>query len=207
MDWQRTFAFAVLAALVVALAVRTVLRNQDWINNLALYSAGVRAAPGSAKMHANLGSQYMDYGQAGLARAEFQDALRIYPDYPDALASYGLLESWMGNNEAAGRMMESALNMSRRDNPNYDFMIVNMAALLIQTGKMDGALELLNREIAESPKYARAWSNRAVIRYKRGETASAAADVDVALRLDPSNTQAQNLVRLLGASAPSATPR
>jgi len=44
-----------------------------------------------------------------------------------------------------------------------------------------------------------------VIRYKRGETASAAADVDVALRLDPSNTQAQNLVRLLGASAPSAS--
>jgi tetratricopeptide (TPR) repeat protein len=206
-DWQRTFAFAVLAALVGALAVRTVVRNQDWINNLALYSAGVRAAPGSAKMHANLGSQYMDYGQVGLARAEFQAALRIYPDYPDALASYGLLESWMGNNEAAGRMMESALNMSRRDNPNYDFMIVNMAALLIQTGKMDGALELLNREIAESPKYARAWSNRAVIRYKRGETASAAADVDVALRLDPSNTQAQNLVRLLGASAPSASPQ
>ena len=206
-DWQRTFAFAVLAALVGALAVRTVVRNQDWINNLALYSAGVRAAPGSAKMHANLGSQYMDYGQVGLARAEFQAALRIYPDYPDALASYGLLESWMGNNEAAGRMMESALNMSRRDNPNYDFMIVNMAALLVQTGKMDGALELLNREIAESPKYARAWSNRAVIRYKRGETASAAADVDVALRLDPSNTQAQNLVRLLGASAPSASPQ
>src|ERR1700704_4464946 len=206
-DWQRTFAFAVLAALVGALAVRTVVRNQDWINNLALYSAGVRAAPGSAKMHANLGSQYMDYGQAGLARAEVQAALRIYPDYPDALASYGLLESWMGNNEAAGRMMESALNMSRRDNPNYDFMIVNMAALLVQTGKMDGALELLNREIAESPKYARAWSNRAVIRYKRGETASAAADVDVALRLDPSNTQAQNLLRLLGASAPSASTR
>jgi len=47
-------------------------------------------------------------------------------------------------------MMESALNMSQRDNPNYDYMIVNLAALLIQTGKMDGALELLNREIAES---------------------------------------------------------
>jgi tetratricopeptide (TPR) repeat protein len=205
-NWQRTLAFGVLAALVGALAVRTVVRNQDWINNLILYSAAVRAAPGSAKMHANLGSQYMDYGQTGLAREEFQAALRIYPDYPDALASYGLLESWMGNQEAARPMMERALYMSRRDNPNYDFMIVNLAALLIQAGKMDGALELLNREIAESPKYARAWSNRAVIRYKRGETASAAADVEVALGLDPSNTQAQNLVRLLGARAPSAPP-
>jgi Tfp pilus assembly protein PilF len=206
-NWQRTLAFGVLAALVAALAVRTVVRNQDWINNLVLYSAGVRAAPGSAKMHANLGSQFMDYGQVGLARVEFETALRIYPDYPDALASYGLLESWVGNNEAAGRMMKRALNMSRRDNPNYDFMIVNMAALLIQTGKMDGALELLNREIAESPKYARAWSNRAVIHYQRGENASAAADVDVALRLDPGNRQAQNLMRLRGTPVTSTSPK
>jgi Tfp pilus assembly protein PilF len=85
-------------------------------------------------------------------------------------------------------------------------MVVNLAALLMQTGHVDGALELLNREIAESPKYARAWSNRAVIRYKRGETASASADTEEALRLDPGNTQAQNLMRLLGASAP-APPR
>jgi tetratricopeptide (TPR) repeat protein len=206
-DRQRTLAFGMLAVLVGALAIRTVVRNQGWINNLVLYSAAVRAAPGSAKMHSNLGIQYMDYGQVDLARKEFQAALRIYPDYPDALASYGLLESWMGNNETAGSMMERALNMSRRDNPNYDFMAVNLAAILMQTGHMDGALELLNREIAESPQYARAWSNRAVIRYKRGETTSAAADVQLALRLDPSNAQAQNLMRLLGASAPSASPR
>jgi tetratricopeptide (TPR) repeat protein len=205
--WRRTLAWGVLMALVAALAMRTVVRNRDWKNDLVLYSAAVRAAPGSAKMHSNLGSQYMGRGQLDLARTEFQAALRIYPDYPDALASYGLLESWKGDNEAAGRMIERAVNLSRRDNINYDFMVVNLAALLMQTGHMDGALELLNREIAESPKYARAWSNRAVIRYKRGETASAAADAGEALRLDPSNTQAQNLMRLLGASAPSAPPR
>jgi len=206
-NWKRTLAFGALAALVGALAVRTVVRNQDWINNLVLYSAGVQAAPGSAKMHSNLGSQYMAYGKVDLARVEFQTALRIYPDYPDALESYGLLELWMGHTQAAGRMMESALNMSQRDNPNYDYMIVNLAALLIQTGKMDGALELLNREIAESPQYARAWSNRAVIRYKRGEMASATADLEVALRLDPGNTQTQNLKKLLGTAAPAASPK
>ena len=72
---------------------------------------------------------------------------------------------------------------------------------------MDGALELLNREIAESPQYARAWSNRAVIHYKRGETASATADLEVALRLDPSNTQTQNLKKLLGTPANAASPK
>jgi tetratricopeptide (TPR) repeat protein len=121
--------------------------------------------------------------------------------------SYGLLESQTENYEAAGRLMKSALDLSERDNPSYDFMTVNLAVFWMQTGRMDDALELLNREIAESPGYSRGWSNRAVIRYKRGETASARADAEVALRLEPGNTQAQNLMRLLTTSAPSAPPR
>ncbi len=104
-------------------------------------------------------------------------------------------------------MFERAVFMSRRDNPNYDFMAVNYAALLMQTGHMDGALDVLNREIAESPGYARAWSNRAVIHYKQGQNAPARADAETALRLDPENTQAQNLLRSLGSSGQSASPR
>jgi Tfp pilus assembly protein PilF len=94
-------------------------------------------------------------------------------------------------------MMERALNMSRRDNPNYDFMAVNYAALLMQTDHIDGALNVLNNEITESPSYSRAWSNRAVIHYKQGQTAPARTDAEKALQLDPANTQAQNLLRAL----------
>ncbi|MBZ5700936.1 MAG: tetratricopeptide repeat protein [Acidobacteriia bacterium] len=206
-DRHRTLAWGMLAVLVVALAMRTVVRNRDWENNLTLYSAAVQAVPGSAKMHASLGSAYMAHRQFDLAHTELQAALRIYPDYPDALEAYGLLEAKKGNYEVAGWMMEKALYTSGRDNPNYDFMAVNLAALLMQTDHMDGALELLNREIAESPGYARAWSNRAVIRYKRGELASARADAEAALRLEPENTQAQNLMRLLDTAAPIAPAR
>ena len=204
---QRIAALAALTAVVAAFGMRTMVRNRDWHDNLNLYSAGARVSPGSAKMHNNLAGEYMASAQWDLAAAEFQTALKIYPDYPDALASYGLLEAWRGHNEAAGRMLERAVFMSRRDNPNYDFMAVNYAALLMQTGHMDGALDVLNREIAESPGYARAWSNRAVIHYKQGQNAPARADAETALRLDPENTQAQNLLRSLGSSGQSASPR
>src|ERR1700686_2144624 len=90
------------------------------------------------------------------------------------------------------------------DNPNYNFMAVNPAAVLMQTAHMGRGLELLNREIAESPEYARAWSNRAVIHYKRGEMALARADAEVAMRLDPSNRQTWNLLQIL--KAPAASP-
>ncbi len=201
---QRLVALAALTAVVAGFGARTMLRNQDWRDNLSLYSAGVRVSPGSAKLHGNLGGEYMASVQWDKAAAEYETALRIYPDYPDVLAAYGLLEAWRGHNEAAGRMLERAFYMSHRDNPNYDFMAVNYAAMLMQTNHMDGALNVLNREIAESPSYARAWSNRAVIRYKKGETGPARADAEAALRLDPQNTQAQNVLRVLGSSPKSA---
>jgi protein O-mannosyl-transferase len=204
---QRIVALAALTAVVAAFGMRTMVRNRDWKDNLNLYSAGVRVSPGSAKMHGNLGGEYLASVQWDMAATEYQTALRINPDYPDVLAAYGLLEAWRGHNEAAGRMLERALYMSQRDNPNYDFMAVNYAALLMQAGHMDGALDVLNREIAESPGYARAWSNRAVIHYKQGQTGPARADAEAALRLDPENTQAQNLLRLLGGAAQSASQR
>jgi protein O-mannosyl-transferase len=200
---QRKVALAALTAVLAAFGMRTILRNQDWQDNLNLYAAGVRVAPNSAKMHGNLGGEYMASAQWDMAATEFQTALHILPDYPDVLASYGLLEVWRGHNESGGHMLERAYLISHRDNPNYDFMAVNYAAVLMQTNHNDGALNVLNREIGESPSYARAWSNRAVIRYKQGQAASARSDAEAALRLDPENTQAQKVLQMLDASEKS----
>ncbi len=206
-DRQRTVALAALTTVVAAFGMRTIVRNRDWQDNLSLYSAAVQAAPDSAKMHANLGGEYLAMGRLDLAGPELQAALQIEPDYPDALSAYGLLQSQIGNYQAAGGFMERALSMSGRNNPNYDFMAVNFAALLMQTNHNDGALDLLNREIVESPRYARAWSNRAVLRYMQGQTAPARSDAEAALRLDPDNAQAQNLMRLLNRPAGAASKR
>jgi Flp pilus assembly protein TadD len=67
----------------------------------------------------------------------------------------------------------------------------------MKLGQNDDALKVLNEEIARSPKYSRAWSNRAVIWYLRGDTDSARSDAQNALRLSPSNQQAQNLLNML----------
>ena len=68
--------------------------------------------------------------------------------------------------------------------------------MLIKVGQNEEALKFLNEAIEESPGNARAWSNRAVIHYRRGEVDSARADAKAALRLDPSSSQA---LQVLGA--------
>jgi protein O-mannosyl-transferase len=206
-NWLRerraTVAFGLLAIVVTALGVRTVVRNRDWKDNLSLFRAAVKAAPGSEKMHADLGRAYLDHGQNDLARKELDTALQIYPDDPGALASYGVLEFRAGNYHAAGRMMEHSFYICQRNDPNYNYIAVNLAAVYMQTDHLDAALELLDRIIAERPDYGRAWANRAVLHYKRGETVAARNDAETALRLDPGNSQAQNLMRMLRAAPQS----
>jgi len=190
-------AFSALVVVVALCAVRTVVRNRDWRDNLTLLSADVQTCPHSAKLLAAIGTEHFKQGKLDLADRELRAALQIDEDLPDALETEGLLQLSAGNYQSAGAMMERALNSSTREDPNYDFMVVNFAGVLMQTDHPEGALRLLNREIAESPHYARAWANRAVLLYGRGDTDSARADAQTALRLDPANQQAQAVLRHL----------
>jgi len=97
------------------------------------------------------------------------------------------------------RLMESALRMSDRTNINYDYMAVNLAAMMMQMGRGSDALQLLDREISESPNYSRAWSNRAALHYQRGDLSAARNDAETSLRLDPNNSQARGVLQNLKA--------
>lgn len=189
------FAVVLLAIFATALAGRTVVRNRDWQNDFTLYSAAARAVPNSAKVRHNLGSKYMEARNLNRAREEFEAAFRIDPNYPDLLASMGLLYVQLGDKTRALQFMDRAVGSSGRDNPNYDNMATNFAALLLDTGNYQPALALLDRIIAESPRFARAWSNRAAVHLILGNAAQARADAEQALRLDPSNGQAARVLQ------------
>ena len=204
---QRTFAWGLLVAVVLALSARTVARNRDWKNNFTLYSSAVRAVPNDAKMHSNLAGEYLVRDQLDPAAREYQIALRINPESADALAFDSVLEFRRGNYQKAGALMETALNMSGRNDPHYDFMVVNFAEILMKTNHADAALGLLNREIAEAPSYSPAWSARAELHLEQREFAAAREDAEASLRLNAGDAQALDVMQRLAAAGPSASPR
>lgn len=200
-------ALGVLAVAVIGLSARTVLRNLDWHDNFTLYSAALRVVPDSAKLHSSIAAEYANRGQLEPARAEYEAALKIYGNYPEALESYGLLESSVGNDVHARQLLTAALSLAQKGSLKYDFALVNLAAHLIKISEYDRALALLNQVIADSPGYARAWANRAVLHYKRGDLAAARSDALMAARLDPGNSLALNLLSLLETAPPGANAR
>jgi len=204
-SFQPRLAWALLIMVLAALSLRTVLRNRDWHDNFTLYSAALQVVPGSAKMHNGIGVEYARRGELNSARREFETALAIYPAYPEALESFGLLESITGKDQESRRHLEAALALAQKGSVNYNFAVANLASQYIKLGENDLALKLLDQDILDSPTYARAWANRAVVRYKSGRPSEARSDAQTALRLDPENSQARALLSLLNASSP-ATP-
>ena len=204
---RQSLGLGVLSAVVVLLGLRTVVRNRDWRNDITLFSAAARAVPGSAKVHRFLGVQYMREGLYDQAGKQLQTALQINPGYPEVMEAYGLLEALKGNYQVAGSMLENAFYMVSPNHPDYDEMAANLAAIYMVTNHLDGALDLLNREIARSPRYSRALGIRAAVHYKRGELAAASADAVAAVHLDPANRQAQDVLRSLGAQGQTGFPR
>jgi protein O-mannosyl-transferase len=194
---QQKLAWVVLAILVPVLGARTFARNRDWRDNYSLFAADVQSSPGSAKLHANLGGQYMHRGQLDDASRELHTALGIYGDLPDAEGYIGVVESMKGNDLEARRFLEKALSQTTRKNPNYDYFSVNLAGVLMKLQENEEAMKILSEVIAESPNDSQAWSNRAVIRFGLGQMDLARSDAETALRLDPENLQAVNLLSLL----------
>ena len=199
---KRTFAWAVLSLLLVALATRTLVRNRDWRNNFTLFSTEVKAVPGNARAHSNLAAEYAKLGELDVARVEYQAALRILPEYPDAIENYALLKSRMGDDQDALRLFQRALYVTPSDRLDYPWMVVNLAVQLMKLGQNDEALNILSQIIQQKPDLSPAWSNRAVIYRQRGEFPSARSDAETALRLDPTNQQAQFILSVLNAAVP-----
>jgi protein O-mannosyl-transferase len=191
---QPVAAFAIFALAVGAFGVRTVIRNRDWRDNASLYIAAADAVPNSAKMRAFRGIVYLGHNQLDRSRADLVAALRIEPEYPDAVEAMGLLESREGNDQIALHYLQQALQMSAPADFDYDYRAANLGALQMKMGRLDEAMKLLNRRIAESPNYPRLWSNRAALHLRLGQVAEARDDARAALRLDANNVQARNVL-------------
>lgn len=77
------YKFSVVV-LLLAMAGLTVLRNQDYQNEVALWQATARLSPNKARVQNNLGYAYMLAGRTEEARAAFTRTLQLDPNYYQA---------------------------------------------------------------------------------------------------------------------------
>jgi Flp pilus assembly protein TadD len=187
----RRVAGALLAVLVVGYGVRTVRRNVDWRDGRAIYEATLRFAPGSARVHTNLGRVYWMAGDPAAAMREFTRAIELRPDdrqTADAYNHRGIIYTQANRPEEAIAEFRRAIELA----PRNPVLYVNLSLALQSAGRTDDGRRALEDALALDPRNAIAHSNLGNISFNRGDLADARRHYLQALALDPELADAHN---------------
>ncbi len=136
--YGRAVAAACLVA-VVALSVRTVVRNGVWSSNASLALNDARVNPDSAKLHAGAGIAAFDLGERRRAEEAFRRAVEIYPDYAQVHFNLGQLLREEDRHAEAIEHLARAASLS--DNPRPLQSLKELAVELEANGRAVDAVQ------------------------------------------------------------------
>jgi Tfp pilus assembly protein PilF/mono/diheme cytochrome c family protein len=180
--------------------IRTSVARKNLMTDLAGEEKRIRDEPTDYETRNALGVVYMQVGREPDALTQFDEALRIAPDYP--LAHYNLAVIAMHE----GRIDEAVAHFRQAlaARPDYAEALNNLGVLYESTGRVDEAFVQYLAAIAARPSHAGAHNNLGRVLLARGQVDEAAAHFEAALRTSPENGDAlYNLGRArLAAGAP-----
>ncbi|MCX6763732.1 MAG: tetratricopeptide repeat protein [Candidatus Moranbacteria bacterium] len=143
----KNYAFALFAIIILALSVRTILRNIDWKNEDNLWIATAKVSDAGPNIHNNLGDMYSRHGDFEKAAEEFKKSVEINPRYADGVHNLGLTYMQMGKLDEAIEQFKKAAAMSPILWQPYQMM----AYIYFNQGKYDLALEAIKKALEINP--------------------------------------------------------
>jgi len=132
---------------------------------VALLTASAKDEKQLAEAHFNLAFALRDMGHDAEAIRHYEDALRIRPDYVDALNNLGLALARAGRFKEAIARYEEALRV-QTDNAQVHN---NLGNALRQTGRLTEALGHYQEALRVKPDSVSALTNLALIRATQGD--------------------------------------
>jgi type IV pilus assembly protein PilF len=142
----------------------------------------------AARIHTELGQQYMQRGDLRTALQKLQMALQFDPDYVPAHTVLGVLYERIGDTANAEMHKRRAVELKPKDGAVNN----NLAVFLCQQNKIAEAIGYFRKAVAD-PFYATpdlAWSNAGTCVLKNNDYKQAQEDYRKALKINPRNAEA-----------------
>ena len=127
-------------------------------------------------------------GRLAVARAGYEEILRLHPAHFDALHLLGVIALQQREAPRGVDLIRRAIDVNPRDATAH----LNLARGLSDLRSMDEALNQLDRAIALKPDYAEAFANRGHVLAALKRPIEALASCDRAIALGPGLAQAHN---------------
>jgi protein O-mannosyl-transferase len=177
-----------VAAVVVALTARTLVRNRDWRDNLTLAMATLEASPSSPLMNDLAAGALVRRGEPSRAIELLRTAVAQAPDMPLLRSHLGAAYYSQGRVDEAIATYEEAI----RRNPSDAEAHNNLGVAYLDKQRVEDAIVEFNAAIRVNPRYADPHMNLGLVHFERGRWVEAAASFSAAIQVNPSSAEAQN---------------
>jgi Tfp pilus assembly protein PilF len=183
--WRRTFLQGAFALLIGVFAYAAHLQIGYWRNSYTLFSHALEVTPDNGISENNLGAALMEMGQAQLALAHFETAVRLLPQYATAHYNLGVLLQGQQHPEEAAR--EYRITIAQTSDPIEAAQAHNnLGILYFQDKNYAAALPELNAAIAINPAKQNSYLARGMIELQFMNFNAAIADFSRATEIAPS---------------------
>jgi tetratricopeptide (TPR) repeat protein/S1-C subfamily serine protease len=147
---------------------------------IAIYDL-ILAKAKKAWAYSNRGNAKYELGDNKGAISDFDEAIRINPQYTHAYSHRGATKSALGDQKGAIADYDIAIRINPQDARFY----YNRGHAKYELGDNKGAISDFDAAIRINPRFAFAYSNRGNIKSDLGDKKGAIADYDIAIRINP----------------------
>ena len=177
----RAVSISAATALLGACAFLSWNQVGFWRDSTTLFGHALEVTERNAVVHQYMGNTFAAMGDFDQARREFEAALSIRPDYPDANNSLGRIYVLENRGDLAIPYLRRALAAR----PAWTEAMTDLGEAQWLSGKHEAALATFRAAVAMSPESAEAHSWLASALAEGGLSSEAAVHYREALRLDP----------------------
>jgi len=144
---DRRLAVALAALLVAGNLARSIARDADWKDDIALFGSAVETTPGSARAWFNHGSALRRAGRLDEALESLARATAIAPSWAKPRTAAGAALDQLGRPELAEPQLRRAVALD----PDLDEAAYNYAVFLARRGRAPEARALLDSHVERHP--------------------------------------------------------
>src|SRR5207253_2814644 len=152
---RKRVALAIAAPIILALAIRTYVRNEDWKNQTTLALATIRDEPESPLMNDVVGVELAKSGAVDRALPHFQQSVRLDPNIASYHTHLGTAYFSLRQLNDAEVHVGEAIRLRPGDGDPHNVL----GAIMEQRGQIDSALAEYRTALKINPNDAAAMSN------------------------------------------------
>jgi len=185
----RMIALSVAGGTVIFLcSVMTRQQLSYWQDSETLFRHTLAVTENNYLAHNNLGDALDRKGQTDEAIREFQDAIRLGPNFAPAYNNFGAALDRKGQTDEAIEQFQEAIRLK----PDYAVAHCNLGSALDRKGQTDEAIRQFQDAIRLKPDYVETHYNLGIAFAKKGQTVEAINQFEDAIRLRPDYAEAHN---------------